>query len=167
MAEPVRSLLMFFLPSVPGRTFVRFLTQLSAPVYSMPSGSSPTTAHSVNTPCALPPAFAFSTRLVCRRGIDFRAPRERPLRRRAEGESRTLNLEPGRYASEAPFAPRVDAKDEDDGYLVSFITDENTGTSECILVDAKRFEDGPVCRIALPHKICSGTHAHWAERSQI
>ncbi len=83
------------------------------------------------------------------------------------GKSWTLNLEPGRYASEAPFAPRVDAKDEDDGYLVSFITDENTGTSECILVDAKRFEDGPVCRIALPHKICSGTHAHWAERSQI
>jgi carotenoid cleavage dioxygenase len=32
------------------------------------------------------------------------------------------------------------------------------------VIDAKRFADGPVCRIALPHKICSGTHAHWAGR---
>ena len=81
------------------------------------------------------------------------------------GESWELPLAEGRYASEAPFAPRVGATDEDDGYLVSFITDENRGTSECLIVDAKRFE--PVCRIALPHKICSGTHAHWAGREAL
>jgi carotenoid cleavage dioxygenase len=81
------------------------------------------------------------------------------------GDSWELMLEDGRYASEAPFAPRTDAVDEDDGYLVSFIIDENRGTSECVLIDCKKFEDGPVCRIALPHKICSGTHAHWAERA--
>jgi carotenoid cleavage dioxygenase-like enzyme len=81
------------------------------------------------------------------------------------GESWELMLEDGRYASEAPFAPRTGAMDEDDGYLVSFIIDENRGTSECVLIDCKKFEEGPVCRIALPHKICSGTHAHWAERA--
>jgi len=80
------------------------------------------------------------------------------------GESWSLELPEGRYGSEAPFAPRVGAVDEDDGYLVSFVTDENRGTSECILIDCKRFADGPVCRIALPHKISSGTHAHWADR---
>ena len=83
------------------------------------------------------------------------------------GQSWQLMLEDGRYASEAPFAPRTNAVDEDDGYLVSFITDENRGTSECVLIDCKRFEAGPVCRIALPHKICSGTHAHWAERAML
>ncbi len=81
------------------------------------------------------------------------------------GESWEVMLEDGRYASEAPFAPRTGAVDEDDGYLVSFIIDENRGTSECVLIDCTRFEDGPVCRVALPHKICSGTHAHWAERA--
>ena len=80
------------------------------------------------------------------------------------GESTKLTLEDGRYASEAPFAPRVGAVDEDDGYLVSFIIDENRGTSECVLIDCKNFAAGPVCRIALPHKISSGTHAHWADR---
>jgi carotenoid cleavage dioxygenase len=83
------------------------------------------------------------------------------------GESWSLNLAEGRYASEAPFVPRLGARDEDDGYLVSFITDETLGTSECILVDCKRFEAGPVVRIALPHKLCSGTHSVWADRELI
>jgi carotenoid cleavage dioxygenase len=83
------------------------------------------------------------------------------------GESWTWRMPPGRYVSEAPFAPRLGSTAEDDGYLVSFVTDENAGTSECILIDAARIEDGPVCRIALPHKLCSGTHACWADRAYI
>jgi carotenoid cleavage dioxygenase-like enzyme len=80
------------------------------------------------------------------------------------GESWRLPLAKGRFCSEPAFAPRVAARDEDDGYLISFVTDEGRGTSECIVIDAKRFQDGPVCRLALPHKICSGTHACWASR---
>lgn len=68
-----------------------------------------------------------------------------------------------RYGSEAPFVPRIGAKDEDDGYLVSFITDMKEKSSECILLDAKNIEAGPVCRIQLPHRISSGTHATWAD----
>ncbi|MEH6715211.1 carotenoid oxygenase family protein [Parasphingorhabdus flavimaris] len=83
------------------------------------------------------------------------------------GESETVTLDDGRYASEAPFAPRINSQSEDDGYLVSFIMDENSGTSECILIDAKNFEAGPVCRIKLPHKICSGTHSTWVSRDKL
>ena len=80
------------------------------------------------------------------------------------GDSWSYELGEGRYGSEAPFAPRLGATEEDDGYLVSFVTDENTGTSECVLLDARHIQDGPVCRIALPHKLCSGTHSVWADR---
>jgi carotenoid cleavage dioxygenase len=83
------------------------------------------------------------------------------------GQSWNVALPEGRYASEAPFAPRIGAVDEDDGYLVSFIIDENANRSECILIDSKRFDEGPVVRIALPHKISSGTHAVWADRELI
>jgi len=83
------------------------------------------------------------------------------------GQSWTLDLPDGVYASEAPFVPRMDAKSEDDGYLVSFLIDENHGTSECVLIDAKDFEAGPVVRIALPHKLSSGTHSVWADRDFI
>lgn len=81
------------------------------------------------------------------------------------GDSIEISLPDGQYASEAPFAPRLNAVDEDDGYLVSFIIDENRGRSECILIDCKKFEEGPVCRIALPHKMSSGTHSHWVDRA--
>jgi carotenoid cleavage dioxygenase-like enzyme len=82
---------------------------------------------------------------------------------------RTWNLEfgPGRYGSEAPFAPRIGATEEDDGYLVSFVTDVEANRSECLLVDARDIEAGPVCRILLPHRISSGTHAYWANGSDI
>ena len=83
------------------------------------------------------------------------------------GASTSFKLGERRYGSEAPFALRKDARDEDDGYLVSFVTDENTGTSECILLDARHIEDGPVARISLPHKLCSGTHSCWANRDQL
>lgn len=78
------------------------------------------------------------------------------------GEKQHVMFGEDRYGSEAPFAPRVGAVDEDDGYLVSFITDMKENRSECVLIDAKKFEEGPVCRIILPHRISSGTHATWA-----
>ncbi len=83
------------------------------------------------------------------------------------GESQTIEFGPNRFGSESPFAPRVNAKDEDDGYLVSFINDLNTNKTECVLVDAKNFEAGPVCRIFLPEMICAGTHSTWANGEDI
>ncbi len=79
-----------------------------------------------------------------------------------EGTSQELRLPEGCYASEAPFCPRPGATEEDDGWLVTFTTDETTGRSQCLLIDARRLDI--VCRIALPHKLCSGTHAVWADR---
>ena len=80
------------------------------------------------------------------------------------GQTWEFNLPPGCYASETPFAPRPGATAEDDGWLISFLIDENAGRSECVILDAQHIEDGPICRIALPHKLCSGTHACWADR---
>ncbi len=73
----------------------------------------------------------------------------------------------GRYGSESPFVPRIGAVDEDDGYLISFVTDMNLHRSECVLLDAKHIAAGPVCRIILPHQICSGTHAYWAQGESV
>ncbi|MFN3214836.1 MAG: carotenoid oxygenase family protein [Henriciella sp.] len=83
------------------------------------------------------------------------------------GDSATLEFGEQRYGSEAPFAPRIGAESEDDGYLVSFITDMKEDRSECIIVDAKDLEAGPVARIILPQRISSGTHATWASHDEI
>lgn len=83
------------------------------------------------------------------------------------GKTQSIEFGPGRFGSESPFAPRIGAKDEDDGYLLSFVTDVNAKRSECLVIDARRFSEGPVCRIILPEMICSGTHSTWASGDEI
>ncbi len=83
------------------------------------------------------------------------------------GDSVSLNFGEDRYGSEAPFAPKLGAVDEDDGYIVSFIIDMKENRSECVVIDAKDIAAGPVCRVILPHRISSGTHATWAAHDEI
>jgi len=67
----------------------------------------------------------------------------------------------GVFASEAPVAPRVGSTDEADAYLVTFVSDLNTDSSECQVFDAKELSRGPLCRVKLPERLCAGTHAFW------
>ena len=69
----------------------------------------------------------------------------------------------GRYGSESPMAPCFDAQEEDDGYVVSFVSDLQTDRSECLVLNARDLDAGPVARIMLPHRISSGTHSCWAD----
>jgi carotenoid cleavage dioxygenase len=64
--------------------------------------------------------------------------------------------------SEAAFAPRIGAQDEDDGYVTVFVTNENSGHSEVLVIDAKNFEKPPVARVQLPARVPAGFHATWA-----
>ena len=82
------------------------------------------------------------------------------------GDRISIDFGEERYGSEAPLAPRIGAKDEDDGYIVSFITDMKQDRSECIVLDAKDIAAGPICQIVLPHRISSGTHATWASHEE-
>ena len=50
----------------------------------------------------------------------------------------------GGTSNEAPFAPRAGARDEDDGYVVTFVADANAAnSSEVVILDAKNFAAGP------------------------
>jgi len=83
------------------------------------------------------------------------------------GRSWAMDFGPQRFGSEPAFAPRIDAKSEHDGYVVTFISDLNLDRSEFVMVDASDFEAGPVCQIILPHRISSGTHSTWAHGEDI
>lgn len=73
----------------------------------------------------------------------------------------------GVYGSETAMAPRVGSRGEDDGYLVTLTTDMTADASYCLVFDAARLEDGPVCTIALPERISSGTHSTWVAGSEL
>ena len=83
------------------------------------------------------------------------------------GAPQRFRCDDGVYLSEAPMAPRPGAGEavgdrDDDGWIVTFTADVARDRSECWIFDAARIGDGPVTRIALPARICHGTHACWA-----
>jgi carotenoid cleavage dioxygenase-like enzyme len=78
------------------------------------------------------------------------------------GTEEHYQLPDGVYASETVFAPRPSLRSEDDGYLITFTMDVVNDSSQCLIFDACNVSDGPVARIQLPERICSGTHATWA-----
>lgn len=77
------------------------------------------------------------------------------------GQSQQHRFGPGRYGSEAPFAPRQGATAEDDGYLLSFIYDAPTDTSELLIIDARDMLAEPVARVRIPQRVPLGFHACW------
>ncbi len=83
------------------------------------------------------------------------------------GEKVTHEFGPGRWGSEAPFAPRDGSRDETDGYLVSFITDEREGRSEAGIFYAADVSAGPVARVLLPQRVPVGFHATWVRMDQL
>lgn len=77
----------------------------------------------------------------------------------------TYNYGADRYGGEAVFAPRIGAQTEDDGYLVSFVHDEKTDQSECLIIDAQDIAAGPVATIIMPFRVPYGFHAGWVAAS--
>eukprot|EP00252_Welwitschia_mirabilis_P018991 TRINITY_DN4279_c0_g1_i1.p1 TRINITY_DN4279_c0_g1~~TRINITY_DN4279_c0_g1_i1.p1 ORF type:complete len:557 (+),score=58.52 TRINITY_DN4279_c0_g1_i1:179-1849(+) len=76
---------------------------------------------------------------------------------------------PGRFGSEAIFVPRKSTTDidEDDGYLICFVHDENTGKSEVDVIDAKTMSPEPVAVVHLPSRVPYGFHAFFVSEEQL
>ena len=52
---------------------------------------------------------------------------------------------------------------EDDGYLVTFVTDTHDWSSACLVFDARDVEAGPLAKVALPQRLPAGFHATWVD----
>ncbi|KAI9402393.1 hypothetical protein POPTR_001G265600v4 [Populus trichocarpa] len=80
-----------------------------------------------------------------------------------------FDLGPGRFGSEAVFIPRElgTTSEEDDGYLMFFAHDENTGKSSVNVIDAKTMSANPVAVVELPHRVPYGFHAFFVSEEQL
>ena len=83
------------------------------------------------------------------------------------GRTESHDFGPGRFGSEAPFAPRRGAREEDDGYVVSFVSDAGTGDSEVVVLDARNLSAEPLARVKLPQRVPVGFHACWVDGDQL
>lgn len=59
------------------------------------------------------------------------------------------------------FAPDPDGESEDDGWLLSFVTDRATEQSELVILDARDIAAEPVARVQMAARVPIGFHAHW------
>ena len=81
------------------------------------------------------------------------------------GQSTQWDYGEGVFGSEAVFAPRPGAdrrSAEDDGYVVTLVTDSKDATSHCLVFDATDIAQGPIASVAMPHRVPVGFHATWA-----
>ncbi|MGB9166744.1 MAG: carotenoid oxygenase family protein [Rhodomicrobium sp.] len=77
------------------------------------------------------------------------------------GRIASLSAPDGDALSEPVFVPRSAASAEGDGFLlaVQYIRDENR--SDLLILDTAHWEEGPIARVHLSHRVPAGFHGSW------
>ena len=70
------------------------------------------------------------------------------------------------YGSEPAFVPRLGSSEEDDGYVVSFVTNAETNCSSVLILDARDLARPPLAEVLLPNRVPLGFHGTWANLNQ-
>lgn len=72
-----------------------------------------------------------------------------------------------RFGGEPIFAPKPNGVNEDDGWVIGFVWDDEKQRSECVVLDAAKFDEGPIATIVMPRRVPFGFHASWVDQDQI
>lgn len=83
------------------------------------------------------------------------------------GKFETQQFAAGRYGGDLVFVPRPSATVEDDGWLLTFVHDENKQQSELVVFDAQNLTDEPIARVMIPQRVPYGFHAIWISEAQL
>jgi carotenoid cleavage dioxygenase len=67
----------------------------------------------------------------------------------------------GMVPGEFVFVPRAADAPEGDGWLMGYVIDTRTETTELAILDATDFTAPPVARVHIPHRIPPGFHGNW------
>uniref|UniRef100_A0A0E0IB07 Uncharacterized protein n=1 Tax=Oryza nivara TaxID=4536 RepID=A0A0E0IB07_ORYNI len=67
-------------------------------------------------------------------------------------------LAKNQFCSGVTFVPKAAGAHEDDGWIVSFVHDEETNISKVHIIDARNFESEPIAKIILPQRVPYGLH---------
>ncbi|MFD0852563.1 carotenoid oxygenase family protein, partial [Actinomadura adrarensis] len=78
---------------------------------------------------------------------------------RATGARRVHQSGDARLPSEAVFVPAENATNEDDGYLLTVISDLKQDSSRLLVLDASGFDQ--IAAVHLPRRVTAGIHGSW------
>jgi carotenoid cleavage dioxygenase-like enzyme len=68
---------------------------------------------------------------------------------------------PVQSLQECCFVPRKGSKGEGDGYLMGIASNYETMSSDLVICDAQRMEEGAIATVKLPFRLRGGTHTNW------
>jgi carotenoid cleavage dioxygenase len=77
------------------------------------------------------------------------------------GGSEAHDFGTDRIPGEAVFVPRDDSSTEDDGWLLQYVYDKPTNSSEFVVLDANDIAAAPTARVPLPQRVPFGFHGSW------
>jgi carotenoid cleavage dioxygenase-like enzyme len=74
---------------------------------------------------------------------------------------------PVQSLQENMFVPRKGGTEEGDGYLMGIASNYESTSSDLVIVDAQRLEEGAIATVKLPFRLRSGTHVNWYPASEL
>ncbi len=77
------------------------------------------------------------------------------------GEIRQCPVDTVVSLQEAMFVPRKNSTAEGDGYVVAVASNYESTSSDLVIADAQRMEEGVIATVKLPFRLRSGTHGNW------
>jgi carotenoid cleavage dioxygenase len=77
-----------------------------------------------------------------------------------KGNSQFHDLNGGQ-GSEPVFVKDPAGSSEDDGWVLSYVHQPATNTSEIVIVDSRSFDKEPIARIHIPARVPAGFHGNW------
>jgi len=83
------------------------------------------------------------------------------------GKTGVFYVGPVQSLQESCFVPRKGSTEEGDGYLMGIASNYESRTSDLVIVDAQRMEEGAIATVKLPFRLRGGTHTNWVPASQL
>jgi carotenoid cleavage dioxygenase-like enzyme len=102
--------------------------------------------------------FAYTAGLEEPPGVDTNSLIKRNL---ATGETELRKYAPGEVPSEPVFVPRPGGTMEDDGWVLTYVTDMRSGTTDFVIFDAHGLTSDPVAVVHLPVRVPTAFHGSW------
>jgi carotenoid cleavage dioxygenase-like enzyme len=68
---------------------------------------------------------------------------------------------PGRFGSECVFVPKSIGAGEGDGWVMTYVWNAPTNTSDLVIIDSTRFDGPPQAVVHLPVRVPFGFHGSW------
>jgi carotenoid cleavage dioxygenase-like enzyme len=83
------------------------------------------------------------------------------------GEAQHFRLDKGVAPAEPFFVANPGAAAEDEGYLLSFVYQPDTQSSELWVMDATQVSMGPIAKVKMPQRVPMGFHGVWVPEAQL